>query len=418
MASIWCISAPLYSHADWGGFLATALELQRRGHTVTWISGAALVGAFDGAGLPFIAIDETGWLWPPPPVPDVKALKPAEAVMLRYRRALDTWMSVDRVAAGVTALLALASQHGTPDLIMTDPFLTASALAAEALAVPLVVAGWPAYRDLNEDSLFPVQQALGDESQRRLAALCERFGLRGVNFSQGVAPAILSPHLHVCYFTADWYAADESNLLDHTLFVGGSAPSAPASAPEWVAALPADAPLGVVTLGTTFTGDYGFYAWAAQACARAGLLPVVAVGWTPIPPDEKTKLLAALPPASRLVNYVPFGHVLPRAALLVHHGGMGTTHAALVHGVAQIAVPHAADQRANARRIAQARVGLNLTAHEVRHGMLYEGAKAIVRDEKVHERVQQVKDAMAAAGGPPAAATAIERVLADPALLG
>lgn len=411
MATIWCLSAPLYSHSDWGGFLKTALVLRDRGHTVTWISEAPLRGAIAAAGLPFLEMARTGWLWPPPPAPDVSTLTPAEAVMLRYRRALDTWMSEDLVAAAVTAIVALAAEHGAPDLIITDPFLTAAALAAEKLAVPLIVAGWPAMRELNEDSLFPVQRQLSDDSQGRLTRLCAQFGLTGTNFSGGPAPAIISPLLHLSYFSRDWYISDDDNLLDQNEFVGGIAAPATQPIPDWLAAIPDDVPLGVVTLGTTFTGDYGFYAWAAQACAAAGLLPIAAVGWTPIPPDEKARLIAALPKGTRLVNYVAFDQVLPRAAVLVHHGGMGTTHAALVQGVPQVVVPHAADQRGNARRVAQARVGLNLTAHDVRQGLLLEGVRAIVRDEKVHARVQQVRGQFHALGGQAAAADAVEALL-------
>ena len=94
-------------------------------------------------------------------------------------------------------------------------------------------------------------------------------------------------------------------------------------------------------------------------------MPLVVVGWNPIAPEDKAKLIAALPKTTRLLNFVPFAHVLPRTRLMIHHGGMGTTHAALIHGIPQIVVPHAADQRGQARRVAQAKVGLNLTAHDV-----------------------------------------------------
>src|SRR5690606_28991486 len=167
MAKIWCLSAPQYSHTDWGGDLRTARALARRGHDVRWISGAALENAVRGAGLPFTVVEETGWLWPPPPAPDVAGMPPAEAVMLRYRRALDTWLDEAKVTAGVEAILKLAEAHGAPDLSLTDPFLSASAIAAEVLAVPMCVCGWPAMRELDETSLFWVQRTLADESRER-----------------------------------------------------------------------------------------------------------------------------------------------------------------------------------------------------------------------------------------------------------
>ena len=411
MATIWFVSAPLFSHTDWGGFLKTARVLQARGHSITWVSENALAGALAAAGIAFAPVRRTGWLWPPPPAPDLSAIPPQEAVMLRYRRALDTWLSEPLVAEAVEALIELASDLGVPDLIVTDPFLTAAALAAEKLAVPLAVCGWPAQRELNEEALFPVQKILGQESQDRLARLQARFELSGRYFATGPTPSILSPHLHVSYFSARWYQADAGSILPQTRFVGGQ-PEAPADAPpDWLAAIPDDVPLALVTLGTTFTGDLGFFSWAAQAAARAGLLPIVVLGSSAVNPEEKQKLIAALPRGTRLLNWVNFDHMLPRARLIVHHGGMGTTHAAVIHGVPQIAVPHAADQRGNARRIAQAKVGLNLTAHDVRQGMLFEGARAVVRDPVVAENARALAAEFAALGGAPAAADALLALL-------
>ncbi len=407
MAKFWFVSAPLMGHLDWGGFLKTARVLHQHGHDVTWVSGNSVAGAVTAAEVPFAPVRTTGWLWPPPPAPDLDSIPPQQAVMLRYQRALDTWLSEDLVADGVRALLELADDLGKPDVIVTDPFLSAAALAAEALDVPLAVGGWPAQRELNEDFLFPVQRTLGDESQQRIARLQEHFGLAGVNFSQGPTPSIISPHLHLCYFTRGWYAADESTLLPQNLFVGGR-PTPPQDAPpEWLTAIPEAVPLALITLGSVFTGDLGFFAWAAQAAARLRLVPIVVIGWNPITPEAKADLKKALPNTTRLLNWVSFDHVLPRTRLMFHHGGMGTTHAAVVHGIPQIVVPHAADQRGQARRVAQAKLGLNLTAHDVRQGALYEGARALLQDESVQQNVRRFADDMAALGGPERAAEAL-----------
>lgn len=399
MANFWFVSAPLFSHTDWGGFLKTAQALIRLGHDVTWVSENTLAGTLAAAGVPFAPIRRTGWLWPPPPAPDVTAMPPQEAVMLRYRRALDTWLSESLIADAVEALVELAGEIGAPDLIVTDPFLTAAALAAEKLDVPLAVCGWPAMHELNEEHLFPVQKVLGQESQQRLQRLCQRFGLSGRNFAKGATPSILSQRLHISYFSESWYQADVHNLLEQTHFVGGLPETPTDTPPQWLLEIPAEAPLAFITLGTTFTGDLGFHSWSAQAAARAGYLPVVAIGWNPIAPDEKAKLIAALPKQTRLLNFVPLAHVLPRARLMIHHGGMGTTHAAVVYGVPQVVVPHAADQRGNARRVAQAKVGLNLTARDVKQGMLFEGVRALAQDEVVQQNARHLAAEFAALGG-------------------
>lgn len=409
MTKFWFVSAPLYSHTDWGGMLKTAQVLHQAGHDVTWISEAKLEQTIHSAGIKFQVIRQTGWLWPPPPPPDLTSIPPQEAVNLRYRRALDTWLSEDIVAEGTRALIELADEIGLPDTIITDPFLSASALAAEALNVPLIVTGWTAQGDLDETRLFPIQRNLGTDSQQRIQRLCDQFGLQGKNFSKGPTPSIISPHLHVCYFTHDWYISEANTLLPQNVFVGGMPQPPTGDAPDWLAKIPADAPLAVITLGSVFTGDLGFFSWGAQAAAKAGLLPVVVIGWNPIDPAQKQELINALPGGSRLVNWVPFDHVLPRARLMIHHGGMGTTHFAVVHGIPQIVVPHAADQRIQARRVAVAKVGLNLSAHDVRQGMLWEGAKALVADQKVQQTARDLAAEMASLGGARRAAEAIIR---------
>jgi len=407
MATFWFASAPLYSHTDWGGFLKTALVLQAQGHEIIWVSQPQLSDAIIQQGLRFEAVSATGWLWPPPPTPDFSTIPPQEAVSLRYRRALDTWLSEDLVAEGVEAFIALADTIGKPDAMVIDPFLSAAALAAEKLDVPLIVAGWPAQATLDEQALFPIQRDLSSDSQQRIQRLCQTFGIRGRNFSQGTAPSIISPLLHITYFSPEWYAAEQDQIQEQTRYVGGIAPIPVTSAPDWLLAIDQKTPLALITLGTIFTGDLGFFSWAAQAASRAGLLPIVVIGWAPLEPEKKAELKRALPPGTRLLNWAPFEHVLPRCELMIHHGGMGTTHAAIVHGVRQIVVPHAADQRIQARRVAQAKIGLNLTAHDVRQGQLSEGAKALMEADWVAKNARQFSGQMAALGGAERAAELI-----------
>ena len=411
MATFWFISAPLYSHTDWGGFLKTAQTLQARGHDVLWLSETPLERAITQRGIIFRAIRETGWLWPPPPPPELSSIPPQEAVTLRYTRALDTWLSEKLVAGAVDALLDLEDEIGAPDAIVSDPFLSASAIAAEAIDVPLIICGWPAQAALDATNLFPVQRDLSSDSQQRIQRLCERFGISGRNFSRGSTPSIVSETLHITYFTPGWYQSELSTILPQTQFVGGSPTLPPDPPPQWLRDIPLDRPLGLVTLGTIFTGDLGFYSWAAQAVASAGMTPLVTLGWNPISAEKKAELKLALPAGTRLLNWAPYDHVLPRCRIMIHHGGMGTTHSAVLHGVRQIVVPHAADQRIQARRVAEAKVGLHLTAHDVRQGQLREGVRAILEAEWVRENARGLALEMAALGGVDRAADLVSGVV-------
>lgn len=411
MAKFWFISAPLYSHTDWGGFLLTAQALQGRGHDVLWVSEATLGEAIRHKGIAFEAVEHTGWLWPPPPAPDPGTISPQEAVSLRYRRALDTWLSRDLVASGVRDLVDLAERIGKPDAFVIDPFLSAAAFAAEALDVPLIVAGWPAQANLDEQALFPVQRDLSSDSQRRIHDLCQLFDLEGIYFSKGTAPSIVSPLLHISYFTSAWYGAEQSYILPQTHYVGGVKRMPDDAPPSWLTDISAEQDLALITLGTIFTGDLGFFSWAARAAARNGLVPIVVVGWQPLAPDKKEELKRHLPNGTRLLPWAPFDHVLPRSRIMIHHGGMGTTHHAIVHGVPQIVVPHAADQRIQARRVADVKIGLNLTALDVQRGQLEVGARAILEADWVQTNARAFAEDMGRLGGVERAADLIVKAV-------
>lgn len=174
--------------------------------------------------------------------------------------------------------------------------------------------------------------------------------------------------------------------------------------PEWLEAIPNNASLAFITLGSLFTGDLGFYSWAAQASARLGLIPIVVIGRNPIDPAKKAELKAALPPTTRLLSWVDYDHLYPRLKVIIHHGGMGTTHRACVQGIPQVVVPHAADQRGQAKRVAAAKVGLHLSAHDVRNGQLLPAIRAVISDEKVLANARQLAADFALLGGPTRAA--------------
>ncbi|MFN8516393.1 MAG: glycosyltransferase [Chloroflexia bacterium] len=58
--------------------------------------------------------------------------------------------------------------------------------------------------------------------------------------------------------------------------------------------------------------------------------------------------------------YVPLNDILPRAAALIHHGGIGTTAQGLAAGIPQLVMPMSHDQPDNALRLRQLGVGAAL----------------------------------------------------------
>lgn len=108
--------------------------------------------------------------------------------------------------------------------------------------------------------------------------------------------------------------------------------------------LDATTPPLIFTLGT-IVAQHGkrFYHAATQA-ARLADRPAILLC------PRADQLPTSLPPGVAAAPYLPYSAVLPRAAALVHHGGIGTTAQALAAGLPTVVVPHIADQYDHAAR--------------------------------------------------------------------
>lgn len=382
------VSAQLPGHLDWGGYLRTATQLQQMGQTVLWASGKAVEPLVQTSGVPFHVLPETGWRWPPPPplTPsaevDVLALR-----RLRAERALDQWLDVTRVTRATEALITLGRSF-RPDLIVGENFVGAAAIAAEVLQLPFIVVGWPA---------MPPQVAAGDETvialaRTRLQAILAHFQATGRNWTSTGAPAVLSPQLHLTYWSPRWYSG--FTLLPQTQHVGGRAPTA--AEPGW---LSEDEPLVFITLGTSFGQDANFFTNAATAAERLGCIPIVVLGGQ-FSREQRQALQARLPANAQVYEHVDFARLLPRIAVAIHHGGAGTTHALVIHGVPQIIVPHAADQAHQAQGIVRSGVGLYLPAKEATADRFVQALAQLLPDlSKYRANAQVLREEFASLGG-------------------
>ncbi|RME65422.1 MAG: hypothetical protein D6790_01855, partial [Caldilineae bacterium] len=330
-------SAPLLGHLDWGGYLSTAVELVRRGHDVRWVSGQAVMPVLAAQGVPGVAVEETGWRWPLPPPLDPKSVGSREEYQrLRMVRSLDQWFELDRVRRATRDFLRIA-EAWRPDVVVSEMFIAAAGIVAERLDVPFVVAGWPALRT----SLPPQARFIAEMARQRLDALRAEFGVQGINWAADGPPALLSPHLHVSYWSPRWFAG--LPLLPQNRHVGGIAPPSQPWQTPWLEHLPMDQPWIFITLGTAFTNDPNFFIAAAHAAVQVGGVPILAIGEDVNTPAAE-QLRSRLPSGAVVAGRIHFAEVLPYAAAAIHHGGAGTTHALVTHAVPQIVVPHAADQ--------------------------------------------------------------------------
>ncbi len=121
------------------------------------------------------------------------------------------------------------------------------------------------------------------------------------------------------------------------------------------------APL-VFTLGSLIVNSPGaFYRDSVLAARRLGRRAVLLVG------DAGLEICRALAAADVFVaSYAPHSLLFPRAAAVIHHGGIGTSSHTLRAGVPQLVVPFFADQMDNAARIVRLRAGRSVTARRYR----------------------------------------------------
>lgn len=102
----------------------------------------------------------------------------------------------------------------------------------------------------------------------------------------------------------------------------------------------------VFTLGSAavhIAGD--FYRESIKAAKILKRRAVLLIG------SERNRPAEPLPEGVIAVNYAPFGELLPRAAAMVHQGGVGTTGQGLRAGIPMLVVPFAHDQHDNGSRV-------------------------------------------------------------------
>jgi UDP:flavonoid glycosyltransferase YjiC (YdhE family) len=87
----------------------------------------------------------------------------------------------------------------------------------------------------------------------------------------------------------------------------------------------------------------------AEAIRHTGVRAVVQAGWAELHVDRTGDVLP--------IGEVPHGWLLPHTALIVHHGGAGSTAAALLAGVPVVTTPIYADQPMWAGRAAKLGLG-------------------------------------------------------------
>lgn len=161
----------------------------------------------------------------------------------------------------------------------------------------------------------------------------------------------------------------------------------------------------VFTLGTSAVWvARDFFQQSIEAARRLEKRAILLIG------DERNKP-ATLSDEAFAVDYAPYQCLLPRAAAVVHHGGVGTTSQGLRSGVPTLIVPFAFDQFDNVDHAA--RLGSSRTVYRkdyVAPRIARELGELLRRSEYAHQ-ARRVRDQLKQEHGTRRAADLIENIL-------
>jgi UDP:flavonoid glycosyltransferase YjiC (YdhE family) len=195
-----------------------------------------------------------------------------------------------------------------------------------------------------------------------------------------------SPQLVIGLFP-EWFAAPQPDWPPNTCLTGfplydeSGARATPAELAAFLAAGPAPV---VFAAGSANAQARDFFETCAEVCRRAGWRGILLSQF----PDQ---VPASLPDGVHHFTYVPFSQVLPRAAALVHHGGIGTTAQAFAAGVPQLVRPLAHDQPDNAARVRRLGAGEFLRPHQYKTGRVLETLGRLMKSEEIRRNCQRLK---------------------------
>jgi UDP:flavonoid glycosyltransferase YjiC (YdhE family) len=150
--------------------------------------------------------------------------------------------------------------------------------------------------------------------------------------------------------------------------------------------LTAGEPPVVFTLGSAAVLAAGrFYEYSARAAIQLGVRAVLLIG-----SDPRNRPRRELPETICVAEYAPFSALFPRAALVVHQGGVGTTAQCLRAGKPMLIMPYSHDQPDNGRRVRRLKVARVIQRAHYTPARVARKLKAMLEQPRFALRAQSV----------------------------
>jgi len=409
-------------------FLAVALRLAESGHEVTVAATGFHRARVESAGLRFA-----------PMRPDFaeieRDLGMDAAAGIRTMMTHDDWLFRKVLFPYIRQSWedGLAVLEGA-DLVLTSPFAYGARLAAEQRGVPRIAVG---LQPLSFMSAYDpptlrrnrwaaeLAARAGPEATRRLLTLGLKMAAAWAKPYQALRRELgLAPEpddaLYSGWFSSAAVVGLYSPLLgavqpDYpagteivgSAFYDSDTGGPPAPSPELEGFLAAGSPPLVFTLGSAAV-EVGerFYGESLLAARRLGRRAVLLVG-----PDHVRRWAGLAGPDVLVAGYAPHSLLFPRAAAVVHHGGIGTSSQGLRAGVPQLVVPFLGDQPDNAARLVRLGLARSLSQPRYAAPRAAHALRALLTDPEYALHARRAAAVVAAEDGPGEVVRIAERVL-------
>lgn len=347
-------------------FIWLGRKLIERGHRVTMIASPRYEKSVVSAGIGFFP-PETDELSPMLADSGLWQQRSCKRVAFKYGgRAVAPCMSaIDRVIL----------EAGKPDLMLAPMISFAARIAREKNGICLITVHLYPVAMMSADDMPIVIPLLGFlrllplPARKFILSLpspYDRFALPAVVdacFDHGVTPPRRlwkdwhhSPDGVLALFPS-WFSSVKQDQPDNTFqwdFPLEDMAQHRGMDPELERFLAAGEKPILFTAGTGQFHAADFFQIAARVVSRLGCRAV----FLTIKPDQ---VPADLPESIFVAGYAPFSLLLPQAAVMVHHGGIGTLSQCLAAGIPQVVVFMSLDQPDNAARIERLGVGLSIS---------------------------------------------------------
>jgi UDP:flavonoid glycosyltransferase YjiC (YdhE family) len=221
-----------------------------------------------------------------------------------------------------------------------------------------------------------------------------------------------SPYLVLALFSRA-LGVEQKDWPEHTLITGFcfyDADAGNASLPPMLSEfMDAGAAPLVFTLGSAAVLAAGkFYEYSAQVAIRMGTRAVLLIG-----SDPRNRPQGALPDSICVAEYAPYSVLFPKAALVVHQGGVGTTAQCLRAGKPMLIMPYSHDQPDNARRMRRLGVAKVIKKERYKPATVVEKLKAMLAEPQLAERAASVAEQLKHEDGVKTACDALEKLHAN-----